>query len=54
MAAGLAQQLGGPAAVGGQPDQQVLGGDVLVAHLPGPLGRGGQGQGQRPGRVQAR
>ena len=48
---GLAQQRGRRAAVGGQADQQVLGRDVLVGHLPGALARGGDGGQQRPGRL---
>ena len=40
------QQLGDVGVAGGQPDHQVLGGDVFVVHLGGQLLRGGDG-GQR-------
>ena len=48
---GVAQERGGLAAVGGQADQQVLGGDVLVRHLPGLLRRGRDHGEQLPGRL---
>ena len=46
--AGLAQHGRCLAAVGGQAHEQVLGGDVLVAHLAGPLLRGVERGEQRP------
>src|SRR5207244_2403147 len=41
----------GLSAVGGQPDQQVLGRDVLVVELLGPAGRGGDRGQQRAGHL---
>ena len=48
---GLPQQVGHVATAGGQADEQVLGGDELVAELPGPLGGGVDRRQQRPRRL---
>ena len=48
---GVPQQRGRLAAVGGQPDQQVLGRDVLVVHFPGPGHRGVDHRQQRTGHL---
>ena len=49
--AGRAQHGLRVAAVGGQADQQVLGGDVLIAELLGPAGRGADRRQQRAGHL---
>ncbi len=48
------QQLGDVGVAGGQPDHQVLGGDVFVVHLGGQLLRSGDGSQRFPGQLRLR